>query len=188
MRPKLQGRQSELRIVGFDESVRKEEIRELLTEYGGCEYEEISIGNIRPMRNGMHMTWAQCPLAIAIKLTNQGKIKLGWTVAKIELLEAKPKQCYKCWEFGHTKNNCHLKIDRSNLCFKCGRPDHSYKDCKNELHCVLCAQQGIDAKHRIGSFRCKTDKKNVRMNKTNSYRIRNENARIEREVAIWNYG
>lgn len=89
-RPNIKG---ELRVVGFDESIGKEEIGELLTEIGSCEY-EINIGDIRPMRNGLYMTWVQCPLVVAVKLADRGKIKLGWSIARIELL--KPKQCFKC--------------------------------------------------------------------------------------------
>lgn len=44
-------------MVGFDESIGKEEIGEFLTEIGSCEYDEINIGDIRPMRNGLYMTW-----------------------------------------------------------------------------------------------------------------------------------
>ncbi|GAB1860699.1 CCHC-type domain-containing protein [Camponotus japonicus] len=73
-RPSIKG---ELRVIGFDESVKKEEIREIMTEMGECEYDEINIGDIRPMRNGLFMTWARCPLAATVKIANNGKIKLG---------------------------------------------------------------------------------------------------------------
>jgi len=73
-RPSIKG---ELRVVGFDESVKKEEIREIMMETGECEYDEINIGDIRSMRNGLFMTWAQCSLVAAVKMANNGKIKLG---------------------------------------------------------------------------------------------------------------
>lgn len=155
-RPSIKG---ELRIVGFDESVIKEEIGEIVIERGECEYDEINVGNIRPMRNGLFMVWVQCPLAAAVKVANTGKIRLGWSMARVELLEARPQQCFKCWEFGHVRSTCTSKIDRSALCFKCGKSGHSYKDCKNELLCILCAQKGLEASHRIGSFKCKIDKR-----------------------------
>lgn len=142
-----------------------------MTEMGECEYDEISIGDIRPMR--LFMTWARCPLTAAVKIANNGKLKIGWSIVRAELLEARPKQCYKCWEFGHTKGVYKSEIDRSALCFKCGKADHSYRECSNELHCIICVQEGIEANHRIGSFRCKASKKftnnnvgNPRSNKT----------------------
>ncbi|EFN69220.1 hypothetical protein EAG_08157, partial [Camponotus floridanus] len=155
-RPSIKG---ELRVIGFDESVKAEEIKEIITEIGECEYNEISVSDIRPMRSGLFMTWVRCPLVAAVKLANNGKLKIGWSIVRVELLEARPKQCYKCWEFGHTRGVCKSEIDRSSLCFKCGRADHSYRECKNELYCALCAQEGIEANHRIGSLRCKVRKK-----------------------------
>lgn len=173
-------------MVGFDESVKKEEIREIMTEMGECEYDEINIGDIRPMRNGLFVTWARCPLAAAVKITNNGKIKLGWSVVRAELLEARPKQCYKCWEFGHTRGVCSSGTDRSALCFKCGKADHSYRECRNELHCVLCAQEGIEANHRISSFRCKVSKKSTNTNVSNprSNKTQKRNISTERRSVL----
>lgn len=180
-RPSIKG---ELRVVGFDESV-KAEIKEIITEAGECEFDEISIGDIRPMRNGLYMTWVRCPLSAAVKIANIGKLKIGWSIVRAELLEARPKHCYKCWEFGHTKGVCRSEIDRSSLCFKCGKAGHSYKDCNNELHCILCAQEGIKANHRIGSFRCKVSKKYIsnKASKPGLNKTQRRNAQAERRSA-----
>lgn len=172
-------------MVGFDESVKVEEIKEIITEAEECDYDEISIGDIKPMRNGLYMTWARCPLTAAVKIANNGKLKIGWSIVRAELLEARPKQCYKCWEFGHTKGVCRSEIDRSSLCFKCGKADHAYKDCSNDLHCILCAQEGIEASHRIGSFRCKVSKRHIGNNARNSglNKAQQRSAQAERRSA-----
>jgi len=112
------------------------------------------------------VAWIQCPLAVAVKVANISKIKLGWSMARVELLEARPQQCYRCWEFGHNRNICTSKIDRSLMCFKCGQTGHPYKECKNELYYVLCAQKGKEASHRIGYFKCKVDKRPIKMTRT----------------------
>lgn len=160
-------------------------------ETGECEYDEINIGDIRSMRNGLFMIWAQCPLVAAVKMVNNGKIKLGWSEARVELLEARAKQCFRCWEFGHTRNTCSSGTDRSALCFKCGKSDHLYKECTNELHCVLCAQKGIEANHRIDSFRCKAGKKPINTNASNLRPSRTQKGSILtewRSVPISKYG
>lgn len=48
-------------------------------------------------------------------------MKIGWTVVKVELLKARPLQCFKCWEVGHLKSQCSSRIDRSGLCYRCGQ-------------------------------------------------------------------
>lgn len=137
-----------------------------MIDRGEYNYDEINVGNIRPMRNGFFMAWIQCPLAVAAKVANIGKIKLGWSMARVELLEARPQQCYRCWEFGYTRNICTSKVDRSLMCFKCGQTGHPYKECKNKLNCVLCAQKGKEANHRIDFLRYKVDKKSIKRTRT----------------------
>lgn len=48
----------------------------------------------------------------AIKVVQQGKIKIGWTVAKIELLKSKPVQCYRYWGRGHLRVQCRSEMDQ----------------------------------------------------------------------------
>jgi len=83
---------ADLRLVGFDESVIKDEVITVITDFGGCLASEVRVGPFRPMRNGSHMTWVQCPLSAAQRVSRRGKINLGWSVAKVELMKAKPIQ------------------------------------------------------------------------------------------------
>lgn len=151
-RPEVKG---ELRIVGMDDSVTKEEVAAAIAKVGGCSQEDIDIGIPRPMRNGLVMAWAKCPLANAVTVARNGKIKVGWTVARVELLPARPLQCYKCWHFGHHQTKCQNPIDRSQLCYRCNKKGHSVNNCKNNLCCALCEEKGINANHKIGSIHCK---------------------------------
>lgn len=56
---------------------------------GGCGVNDVKVGTIRLMSNGLFMVWAQCPLGAAMKASQPGKIRIGWTIAKIELLKAR---------------------------------------------------------------------------------------------------
>jgi len=100
------------------------------------------------------MTWIQCPLSAALKVSRKGRVNLGWSVARVELMKAKPVQCYKCWNFGHVRNNCNSPLDRTGHCFKCGGPDHSSYVCLSQTYCVICADMGLDSAHRLGSPAC----------------------------------
>lgn len=115
------------------------------------------MGQIRPMNNGLFMVWAQCPLASAIQISASGKIRIGWTVARIELLKARPTQCFRCWEQGHLKSKCTSLVDRTNLCYRCGKEGHLARWCTEAFNCALCASQGRDAFHRVGSGLCKAE-------------------------------
>lgn len=92
-RPTVKG---ELRLIGLDYSTTEEEAKHVLAEAGSCAIEEIKTSPIRAMRNGLGTIWAQCPLRAALQISTQGKVKIGWTVARVELLKARPLQCHKC--------------------------------------------------------------------------------------------
>lgn len=153
VRPEIKG---EIRIVGFDESVGVADISKGVAKAGDCNVSEVTVTPITPMRNGLYMTWVKCPLASAIKASKCGKIPLGWTMARLELLKPRVARCFRCWEPGHHQRLCRSENDRSRSCFRCGDDGHSAASCERETHCVLCAARGLHARHRTGSHGCAT--------------------------------
>lgn len=162
-RPSIKG---EMRIIGFDGSVTHGEIVFAIEDKGGCKTEEIRIGDINQMNNGLYTVWAQCPLAAALKISAQKKIKIGWTVARVELLKKRPIQCYRCWKFGHLKTACKATEDRSSSCYGCGETGHSIRNCSVPPRCIVCEKEGRDGNHRLGSFRCELTKETGRTSVT----------------------
>lgn len=73
-RPCIKG---ELRLIGLDDSVVAEEVADVVAEFGGCKPEEVKVGTLRAMSNGLFSVWAQCPIGAAIKASQGGKIKDG---------------------------------------------------------------------------------------------------------------
>lgn len=114
----------EIRLIGLDDSVSKEEVMYVVAQNGNCKEEDVKTGPIRQMNNGLFTVWVQCPLSAAIKTANMKKIKIGWTLARVDLLEKKSVQCFKCWRYGHVRLSCTSKEDHSGSCFKCGEADH----------------------------------------------------------------
>jgi len=94
---------ADIRLSGFDDSVIKDEIITIVTEYGNCLASDVRVGQFRPMRNGLNMVWLQCPLSAAIKLSKKSRINIGWSVARVEMMRSRPVQCFKCWHFGHVR-------------------------------------------------------------------------------------
>lgn len=150
---------AELKIVGLDASATKDEVRDTIAYYGNCNVEEVSTVEIRWMYNGLGMAWVKCPLGAANKVAKEGKIKIGWTVARVEILARRPLQCYRCWEFGHVRFSCKAKIDRQGSCYKCGIAGHAARMCTSEVpRCIVCEEKGFSSEHRIGSRFCKLTK------------------------------
>jgi len=146
---------ADLRISGFDESVLRDEVITMITEVGECLASDVRVGPCRPMRNGLMMTWVQCPLSAALKVSRRGRANLGWSVARVELLRARPVQCFKCWHFGHVRNNCGSSADRTGHCFRCGGAEHTSYSCSISPRCVVCVDLGYDPNHRLGSAGCR---------------------------------
>lgn len=150
-RPMIRG---ELRLVGLDHSISIQEIQDIIREKGGCPDSEIKMGPIRPMRNGLGMIWVQCPLTAANRICALGRVKIGWSSVRVESLGVRPRQCFKCWEFGHVRGMCKSQADWSNHCFKCGALSHGARACSNPPNCVVCREKGRDPSHRVGSWGC----------------------------------
>ncbi|EFN65833.1 hypothetical protein EAG_11495, partial [Camponotus floridanus] len=125
-RPTIKG---ELRLIGLEESITKSEIEFAIADLGGCNIHEVSVGEIRPTRSGLNTVWLRCPLKSAVAIANKGKIPLGWSMIKVELLRARPAQCFRCWKVGHSIRGCKSEEDFSNCCFRCGRRGHQAKSC-----------------------------------------------------------
>lgn len=111
------------------------------------------------MNNGLFTVWVQCPLSAAIKVVNLKKVKIGWTLARVDLLENRPVQCFKCWRFGHIRMACMAKEDHSGHCFKCGEAGHLARTCNCPPFCKVCSLEGRNPNHRVGSYLCKAEHK-----------------------------
>lgn len=144
----------ELSVVGFDESVTSREVVEALSCVGGCPSADIRTGPIRMMNNGLGMLWVQLPVEAAARAAEEGRLRVGWTMARVELLKVRPLQCFKCWAFGHVQNMCKSVVDRRGACFRCGQGGHVAGVCKNPVHCAVCFDAGLEAAHRLGGPQC----------------------------------
>jgi len=149
---------AEIIITGLDESLTKEEVVSIIAEQGDCMVNEITVGNIRRRYNGLGTIWVRCPLRTARTLAKEGKVTMGWTMARVQLLPKRPLQCFKCWEFGHVKFACKSSTDRKGHCFNCGNQEHTVSMCNNEARCVICEDKGYQFNHRIGSTWCNSRK------------------------------
>lgn len=155
-------RTAEVRVLHIDISVTKDEIRKVLAQKGGCKEEDIQLGEICISKGGLASVWMRCPIGAVRKLVQVGNVTIGWSLAKIEAIERRPLQCFRCLEIGHVMKSCTSEEDRSNLCYKCGVSGHRSKECtaKNP-NCPLCEALGAPAAHRMGGPSCAPSRKPV---------------------------
>lgn len=156
----------ELRFIGLDETILSTEVEQFIVSEGKCDKDNVKVGQIQPMRNGLNTVWVRCPLSAATAIASRKKVSMGWTFVRVELLKSRPLQCYKCWSYGHVRYACTSQVDRSNLCFNCGGEGHLLRNCQLPPCCVVCIEMGRKGNHRMGSAQCVANKesKGVRSN------------------------
>ncbi|XP_029159118.1 uncharacterized protein LOC114946188 [Nylanderia fulva] len=139
----------------LEDSTTPEDIRASVADKGGCPADDIRLGKItRSSRDGLGTCWIQVLSAAASKIIKSGQLVIGWTAVKIEALEARPLQCFKCMGVGHTHATCKSQIDRSGLCYRCGQGGHKAGECVEKLCCPYCKDHGHKPDHRYGGKAC----------------------------------
>ncbi|KMQ88003.1 hypothetical protein RF55_12587 [Lasius niger] len=63
----------ELRFVGLDDTISMEEVVQLIITEGHCDKEDIKVGRIQPMRNGLNTVWVRCLLVAATTIATRKK-------------------------------------------------------------------------------------------------------------------
>lgn len=113
--------------------------------------------------NGMGTLWVQCPLTAANRVAATGRMTLcdGWSNVRIDILEPRQLQCFRCLQKGHVRNACPNAESRSDICYRCSQAGHLARACTGKPHCVLCKELGLDATHRIGGAACKAPKRSA---------------------------
>lgn len=150
----LPSKKADLRIKDLMDTTETTEIRDAIARQGECSPEEIRIGKIRQTTYGTGTVWAQCPIPAANKLVSSGRIRIGWTSSRVEMLPARQLQCFRCLERGHVQANCVNGVDRSDACYRCGQTGHRAAECVEKPSCMLCLAAGRPSTHRLGGAAC----------------------------------
>ncbi|KAG6463650.1 hypothetical protein O3G_MSEX013993 [Manduca sexta] len=144
----------ELRLSELDYTATPETVAAALAKAGECSAEQIKVGQIRPDRSGVGTVWVKLPIKAAQKVKGAGRILIGWTAARVTVLESRPLRCFRCLESGHVRERCDCAVDRSELCYRCGQAGHKARECKAPANCAVCAAAGRPARHRLGGKAC----------------------------------
>ncbi|XP_052758247.1 uncharacterized protein LOC128202330 [Galleria mellonella] len=150
---------AEMRISGLDDSVTSEEVAAAVAREGGCQVDQVRVGEVRRTRSGVGTCWVKAPLQAVKKMTVAGRVRIGWVSAKAELLRQRPLRCFRCLEEGHVRASCSHEQDRSGLCYRCGNEGHKAAMCAADPKCAVCSAQGRPSDHWVGSKACTPPKK-----------------------------
>jgi hypothetical protein len=96
----------EIRVHDLLDSASSAEVVEAVAKTGGCQSEQIRAGDIKKSPSGLFQIWLRVPQAAARKVAALGKVRIGWTVARVEALQSRPLQCHRCLKFGHVRQQC----------------------------------------------------------------------------------
>ncbi|XP_070518825.1 uncharacterized protein [Cardiocondyla obscurior] len=147
---------AEFRVRGLDDSACDSEVTAAIVKLTACDLNDIRVGTFRHSNDGLCTTVVRCPATVANKVVAEKKIRVGWTLARVEMLRERPLQCFKCLQGGHVRNRCPVSEDRSNCCFRCGASDHLVANCTAVVpSCPICKKAGCSSGHKTGGPTCK---------------------------------
>lgn len=148
----------DVEIVNLDPGVETDDVlaalRTAMDTVTGEDAEEmkalISVTGLWHVKNGTKIATVKVP-RVAAKLT---ALKIGWTVARVQLRKPESLRCYRCHGFGHQSLKC-ASPDLTGKCRRCGGDGHLEKDCAETARCVACDRLGQDYQpYRTGSASC----------------------------------
>lgn len=154
-------RTAELRLLGLGETVTLPDVGDAIRRETDCTG-DIRLGPIRMSPMGLGSMWVSCPVVAANKLAAKGRLLVGWTSARVQLLTPRPLQCFRCLERGHTAARCDTKEDRSGLCYRCGQPGHLAAVCRAQPSCPICKERGRSSSHRCGGPACRAPHRRIK--------------------------
>ena len=77
---------------------------------------------------GGRTAFCRIPMKVASKIADVGRIRIGWAMCKVRLLERKDRVCYKCQGTGHIAANCNSEA-KPKACYKCNSREHLAREC-----------------------------------------------------------
>lgn len=148
-------KKAEIRITGLDETIDPGGVQKAVATMGGCPLDQITVGNIWTLPNGTGSISVRCPVPTAKTLVAAGKVLVGWSSAQVRMMDPLPMRCYRCMGTGHTRVMCPSPVDRSTLCFRCGKEGHKSATCTAVPCCAVCTHARRSAVHVMGGRACK---------------------------------
>ncbi|CAH1107101.1 unnamed protein product [Psylliodes chrysocephalus] len=137
-----------IHLRGMEADTTVEDIRQSVIEITGEWEEENKISELRPLSNDTLAATLMLKPSQSDMILEEGSLRVSLVKCRVEK-RLNIRRCQKCWSYDHYADSCEGP-DRSKDCFKCGKSEHSSKDCTNEEACPLCKEIG----HKMGTMKC----------------------------------
>ncbi|XP_059054145.1 uncharacterized protein LOC131848312 [Achroia grisella] len=156
---------AEFRVLDLDDATATADVVTAVAREGDCAEASVKTGEIRRSPSGSGSVWVRAPIGAVKRLVDAGKLKVGWTMARVRSLDPRPMRCYRCLLTGHVGQRCTAKENRGGACFRCGQDGHKAATCTAPSpHCPYCAAAKRKADHKIGSTKgCRPPKQAARV-------------------------
>jgi len=83
---------------------------------------------IRSNSGGGRVAIVDAPMDVAVRLSEQAHITVGFNRCRMKLLEKRQQQCYRCQAVGHLAASC-TAVDQGKRCYRCRELGHIAADC-----------------------------------------------------------
>ncbi|XP_059054261.1 uncharacterized protein LOC131848403 [Achroia grisella] len=156
---------AEFRVLDLDDATATADVVAAVVREGDCAEASVKTGEIRRSPSGSGSVWVRAPIGAVKRLVDAGKLRVGWTMARVRSLDPRPLRCYRCLLTGHVGQRCTAKENRGGACFRCGQDGHKAATCTAPSpHCPYCAAAKRKADHKIGSTKgCRPPKQAARV-------------------------
>lgn len=159
----VEKKRPKVRIVGMDEEMNSEEVKECLIKQNKYLSEaQLEVVLIKKTRRN-YLVIIETDIESFNRIVEEGKVRLGWNMCRatehIGIL-----RCFKCFGFNHKAVNCSSDV----LCKRCAKRGHKENDCAGEESvCVNCqtANEKFNlnfcVQHDVFDQKCPVYKKHV---------------------------
>jgi len=129
-----------------------------------CTEEEVGAackGKVRSLQQsarGTTMARVDVPIEAAVRMLENGSIRIGWSTCRVRSLETRQQRaqrCYQCLLPGHLAKDCQgASIGKQ--CYSCSGEGHTAAKCTSaQLRCPVCSKrEGQGAGHVLGGRGC----------------------------------
>ncbi|XP_072930953.1 uncharacterized protein [Epargyreus clarus] len=122
-----------MRVTGLDDSMTTEDVAAAVARDGGCSGDSIKVEIIRPTQRGL----------------------ITWDSARAEVMQPRT---LRCLQNRHVRAQCTAKADRSEECYRCGKPGQKANTCTDAPKCSVCAAANRPAENQLESKACSPPK------------------------------
>lgn len=137
-----------LHVYGLDATITRAEVEEELKKLISATEDDLTVGELRPMRDGNQAVTITVKDTIDTSKLTQNRVRIGWVNCRIRE-RVQIDRCSKCLRPGKKEQTC-SNTDCAEICYNCSSRDHKASGCTKKSYCASCRSD----EHRPDSSKC----------------------------------